>query len=110
MRITIEDFKKLTTDEQEFVITHGADNCQLVKFSPDIADILSDYFGESTYDEEDINMLDSLAIDEKWHIMYFYDDYEYFLCGDDNLVFVPDCFEDESDDFSLYIKQMSNQK
>lgn len=105
MRITIEDFKKLTTEEQEFVIKYGADNCLLVKFSPDLADTLSDYFGDgTTYNEEDIKMLDSLAMDEKWHLMYFYDDYEYFLCGDDNLVFVPDCFADESDDFSHYVK------
>lgn len=102
--ITLENIAKLTPEEQEFMFEHGAKNCLVVKFSEDFIDILYDYFGEGTYDEEDIKMLESLS-DGKWHLMYTDDDEDYFLCGDDNLVFVDDCFEETSDNLCLLIDQ-----
>ena len=105
-RITLEDFGKLSRVEKEFILTYGSDNCTLVKFNPDLEDILCNRFGKDTYDEEDMALLGKLATDGKWHLMHLEADLwdnEYFLCGDDNLVFVDECFLDESENIKHLI-------
>lgn len=104
MNISIEHFNRLSDTEKEFVLKYGADNCMIVKFSDNLIDTLFTNYGEETYDENDIALFNSI-IDEKWHIVYSYDDDEYFLCEDDNIVFFDDCFSETSNDINLYLKQ-----
>lgn len=104
MNISIEHFNRLSDTEKEFVLKYGANNCMLVKFSDNLIDTLFTNYGEESYYESDIALFESI-VDDKWHIVYTYDDDEYFLCGDDNIVFFDDCFSETSNDINLYLKQ-----
>lgn len=103
MLITLEDFNKLTDQEKVFIFTYGSENCTLVKFGDGTMDYLVSAYGEDNYDDDDIALLESLP-DGKWRLVYECDG-DYFLCGDDNLVFDEECFTDTSGDIGLLIKQ-----
>ena len=104
MNITIEQFNRLNDIEKEFVLKYGADNCSLVKFEKTTFRTLCDYYGKETYNEDDIALIKSIT-DNKWHIVYCYEDGEYYLCGNDDLVFPDACIVRETDDIRVYLKQ-----
>ena len=69
---------------------------------PTVAKIVAAVVHES-YTDDDIALLDSLD-DGKWHLVYECDG-DYFLCGDDNLVFDEECFEETSESIGDYLEQ-----
>ena len=97
MIIIIDYFKKLPEELQNFIMDYGAFNCCVVKLRKDCKKTLFKEHGEDSYSEEDISIIDSF-IDGKWHIAHESNG-DYFLAGDDNLVFSKKCFSSIKDDF-----------
>lgn len=99
MIVLYEDLKHLSDEMRDFIIDHGAFNCCLVKLDDGCKETLFGLYGEDYYDESDISVIDSF-MDGNWHFAYE-DNGDYFICGDDNLLFTEDCLSEITDDFSI---------